>query len=79
MDYIQTLTLSLTLSTVCLHAEYQEHPSSAGPPTGEWVLTDTAEGRKLGTEQRIREKKEMKHSAGHTACVCACVYMWFTL
>ena len=47
--------LSLKLSTVFLHAEYQECPSSDGPPTREWVLTDKAEGNQLGTEQRVRE------------------------
>ena len=40
-----------------LHAEYQEHPSSDGPPTGEWVLMDTAQDSQLGTAQRVQEKE----------------------
>ena len=51
--------LLLKLSTVFLHAEYQECPSSEGPPTREWVLTDAAEGNQLGTEQRVREKEAL--------------------
>lgn len=48
--------LSLKLSTVYLHAEYQERPSGDGTPTGEWALTDVASGSQLGTEQRVTEK-----------------------
>ena len=48
------------LSTVFVHAEYQEQPSSAGPPTREWVLTGTAEDSQLGTKQRVREKEEIQ-------------------
>ncbi len=50
--------------TVFLYAEYQEHSSTDGPPTGEWVLTDTAESSQLGTEQRIRQKEEIIATAG---------------
>ena len=53
-----------TLSTVFLYAEYKEHSSSAGLPTGEWVLVDRAEGSQLGTEQRTREKEDITASAG---------------
>ena len=49
---------------LCLfYAEYQEHPSL---PTGEWVLTDTAEGSQLGTEKRLAEKEEI---IGNVKCV----------
>ena len=55
----------LELSTVSLHAEYQEHPSGDDPPTGgEWVVTDIAAGSQLGTEQRVREKEAIVTSAG---------------
>ena len=47
----------LKLSTVFHHAEYQEHLSSDGVPTGKWVLTDTAQGSQLGTLQRVQEKE----------------------
>ena len=39
------------------HAEYQEHLSSDGVPTGEWVLMDTAQGSQLGMAQRVQEKE----------------------
>ncbi len=53
------LQCSLILSTVFLHAEYQECPSSDGPPTRQWVVTDKAEGSQLGNEQRVKEKETM--------------------
>ena len=54
-----------TPSTVFLHAEYQEHPSSAGPPTREWVLTDVAERNQLGKKKRIQKKEEIVASEGN--------------
>ena len=49
-------------SCTCLvHAEYREQP---GLPSGEWVLTDTAEDSQLGTEQRLAEKEEITGKAG---------------
>ena len=42
-----------------VHAEYQEHPSGDGSPTGEWVLTDAAEGSQLGTEERVKKKRDI--------------------
>ena len=47
-----------------VHAEYQEHPSSHVPPTGEWVLTDIAERSQLGSELRVKEKEEILIAAG---------------
>ena len=56
--------LSLKVSTVFLHAEYQE--SSDG-----WVITDEAVGWQLGTEQRVGEKKAILASAGiQTVVMC---------
>ena len=55
-----------------LYAEYQEHPSSAGPPTGEWVLVDTAEGSQLGTEKRVEDKKAI---AGNMASCMVVSYL----
>ena len=66
-------TLSLSLSTVFLHAEWQEHPSRGGLPTGEWVVTDIAEGPQLGTEQRVREKEAILTSAGIIMYFLKCV------
>ena len=60
MDILLRHSSSLKLSIVFLHAEYQEHPSSHVPPTGEWVLTDTAEHSQLGSE----EKEEILTAAG---------------
>ena len=37
-------------------AEFQQHPSTAGPPTREWVLTDIADSTQLGTRERVRVK-----------------------
>ena len=53
---LTVIMLSLKVSTVCLHAEYQERPSGDGTPTGEWALTDVASGSQLGSEQRVTEK-----------------------
>ena len=53
------VTPSLNCPLLFLHAEYQEHPSSDGPPTKEWVLTDVAVSSQLGTEQRVRAKEEI--------------------
>ena len=77
MDYIQRkrLTLSLTLSTVFLHAEYLEHPSSDGPPTGEWVLTDTAEGRQLGTEDSVKKKGDIISTGDHESLSCSILFV----
>ena len=47
-----------------VHAEYQEQPFSAGPPTGEWVLTEKAHREQLGMEERVREKEEIITAAG---------------
>ena len=35
---------------------YQEVSSGDGPPTRQWVLTDVADNRQLGTPQRVAEK-----------------------
>ena len=46
------------------HAEYKESTSNGGSPTGEWVITDVAEGNQLGTEQRVKEKEALITKAG---------------
>ena len=40
----------------CTPAESQQCPSTGGPPTGEWVLTDIADSTQLGTRERVRAK-----------------------
>ena len=36
--------------------EFQQCPSTGGPPTREWVLTDIADSTQLGTRERVRAK-----------------------
>ena len=43
--------------------EYREHASGSGPPTGEWVLTDQADGTQLGKTARVQEKQAMMCSS----------------
>ena len=46
----------------CVHLHYytpvesQQCPSTGGPPTREWVLTDIADSTQLGTRERVRAK-----------------------
>ena len=46
----------------CVHLNYytpvesQQCPSTGGPPTREWVLTDIADSTQLGTRERVRAK-----------------------
>ena len=46
----------------CVHLHYytpvesQQCPSTGGPPTRDWVLTDIADSTQLGTRERVRAK-----------------------
>ena len=51
-----------TSPPACVHLHYytpvesQQCPSTRGPPTREWVLTDIADSTQLGTRERVRAK-----------------------
>ena len=51
-----------TSPPACVHLHYytpvesQQCPSTGGPPTREWVLTDIADSTQLGTRERVRAK-----------------------
>ena len=51
-----------TSPSACVHLHYytpvesQQCPSTGGPPTREWVLTDIADSTQLGTRERVRAK-----------------------
>ena len=63
----------ILLSTMSLHAEYQEHPSGDDPLTeGEWVVTDIAAGSQLKTEHRVREKEAI---AGNIDSIIWCLFL----
>ena len=51
----QNLTLSMHLHFYT-PVESQQCPSTGGPPTNEWVLTDIADSTQLGTRERVRAK-----------------------
>ena len=53
----------------CVHLHYYtpvECPSTGGPHTREWVLTDIADSTQLGTRERVRAKV-VKNQATRTA------------
>ena len=61
--YNQAVSLSNpNLPPACVHLHYytlvesQQCPSTGGPPTREWVLTDIADSTQLGTRERVRAK-----------------------